>query len=555
MYDRDAATGMLREKQSATVLPAPAGGKVAAADIHLTPDGRFLYTSERSTDTLAAFEVDGETGMVGLIGHVASEPGPRGFAIDPGGAFLLCAGLTSGRVATYAIDRASGALTRSGAIAVGRGRTGSRWSPERPYPDGGAVRLRRGRRRNGGVHPRRAAVGGSRHAGDAAGGGAARPRPVDPHPGGYARLSKSRRYDWGYATEPEPELHGRSITWPRGRVLGGSGSVNGLVYLRGSPHDYDRWAQAGARGWAWEDVLPTFRAIENWEGPAGETRGKEGKIPVSEPRGLSVGAAAFLAACGAAGFPLHRDINDGAIEGAAPVQMNVRAGRRISTAQAYLRPARARPNLRVVTGASVRRVAVEGGRATGVEAVLPGGRAGGVRGRAGGGAVQRGDRDAAPAAAVGHRRRCGAGGPRHRDGAASARRGPEPAGPSDRPPDLPHPPGGHAERDHREPAAHGGDGARLRAEPARPDGGGRHGGDAVRTCDAGRGGGRAAVPVRQLQPGARCRLHAAAPPGGDDELGSVPTGQPRQPDAAVARPPGPAGDPRETTFRLPPTGI
>ena len=192
-------------------------------------------------------------------------------------------------------------------------------------------------------------------------------------PAGYARLSKSRRYDWGYATEPEPELDGRTIAWPRGKVLGGSGSVNGLVFLRGSPHDYDRWAQAGARGWAWADVLPVFRKLERWEGAAGDTRGKDGPVPVSEPRSLSVGAAAFVASCQAAGFPLHRDINDGQIEGVAPIQMNVRAGRRISTAQAYLRPARSRPNLRVITGAAVRRVLFSGSRATGVEAVLPGG--------------------------------------------------------------------------------------------------------------------------------------------------------------------------------------
>lgn len=193
-------------------------------------------------------------------------------------------------------------------------------------------------------------------------------------PAGYARLSKSRRYDWGYATEPEPELHNRSIFWPRGRVLGGSGSVNGLVFLRGSPHDYDRWAQSGARGWAWDDVLPTFRKLEDWQGPAGSSRGTGGPVPVSEPRILSTGAAAFLAACQAAGFPLHRDVNDGPIEGASPVQMNVRDGRRISTAQAYLAPAKGRANLQVITGASVRRVIVSGGRATGVEADTPAGR-------------------------------------------------------------------------------------------------------------------------------------------------------------------------------------
>ena len=191
-------------------------------------------------------------------------------------------------------------------------------------------------------------------------------------PAGYARLSKSRRYDWGYGTEPEAELQDRRISWPRGKVLGGSGSVNGLVFLRGSPHDYDRWAQAGARGWSWQDVMPTFRDLERWEGPAGETRGKNGPVPVSEPRTLSVGAAAFLAACRAAGFALHRDINDGAIEGAATIQMNVRGGRRISTAQAYLRPARGRANLRVVTGAMAQRVMVVQGRATGVEVALHG---------------------------------------------------------------------------------------------------------------------------------------------------------------------------------------
>ena len=193
-------------------------------------------------------------------------------------------------------------------------------------------------------------------------------------PAGYARLMKSRRYDWGYATEPEPELGGRSIVWPRGRVLGGSGSVNGLVFLRGSPHDYDRWAQSGARGWAWADVLPAFRALECWAGPAGETRGGDGPVPVSEPRRLSAGAAAFVAACEAAGFPRVADVNDGTTEGAGPVQMNVRRGRRVSTAQAYLRPARGRPNLHVVTGVMARRVVLEAGRATGVEVDGPAGR-------------------------------------------------------------------------------------------------------------------------------------------------------------------------------------
>ncbi|GAC1346713.1 MAG: choline dehydrogenase [Acetobacteraceae bacterium] len=184
-------------------------------------------------------------------------------------------------------------------------------------------------------------------------------------PAGYARLFASGKYDWGFATEPEPELGGRSVAWPRGRVLGGSGSINGLVFLRGSPHDYDRWAQAGARGWSYADVLPVFRRIEHWTGEASPSRGSGGPITVSEPRSLSPGAAAFIEAASSLGIPRHRDINADAIEGVAPIQMNVRNGLRRSTAQAYLRPARRRPNLRVVTGVTVSRLLIEAGRATG----------------------------------------------------------------------------------------------------------------------------------------------------------------------------------------------
>ena len=195
------------------------------------------------------------------------------------------------------------------------------------------------------------------------------PRDTDPWihvPAGYARMLQRGRHDWAFRTEPEAALDGRSLAWPRGRVLGGSGSINGLVFLRGSPHDYDRWAQAGARGWSWADVLPTFKALESWEGEAGETRGKDGPVPVSTPGRLSEGALAFIAACAEAGFPVHRDINDGSIEGVAPIQLNVRRGRRVSTARAYLHPARGRANLRVVTGVLARRVVVADGRATGV---------------------------------------------------------------------------------------------------------------------------------------------------------------------------------------------
>ncbi len=185
-------------------------------------------------------------------------------------------------------------------------------------------------------------------------------------PAGYARMLQRGRHDWAFRTEAEENLGGRVVNWPRGKVLGGSGSINGLVFLRGSPHDYDRWAQSGARGWSWSDVLPTFRAMESWEGEPGETRGKDGPVPVSTPRRLSEGALAFIAACRAAGFPVHRDINDGQLEGVAPIQMNVRRGRRVSTARAYLHPARGRSNLRIVTGVHVLRLLLRDGRAEGV---------------------------------------------------------------------------------------------------------------------------------------------------------------------------------------------
>ncbi|MDT7953044.1 MAG: GMC family oxidoreductase N-terminal domain-containing protein [Acetobacteraceae bacterium] len=187
-------------------------------------------------------------------------------------------------------------------------------------------------------------------------------------PAGYARLFASGRYDWKFATEPEAELSGRSVNWPRGRVIGGSGSINGLVFLRGSPHDYDRWAQSGARGWSYQDVLPTFRKIENWTGPPSERRGTGGPITVSEPKSLSPGAAAFIEAAVACGIPLHHDINADAIEGVAPIQMNVRNGFRRSTARAYLRPARKRANLQVLTGITVTKLLVEEGRVVGCAA-------------------------------------------------------------------------------------------------------------------------------------------------------------------------------------------
>lgn len=196
-------------------------------------------------------------------------------------------------------------------------------------------------------------------------------------PAGYARLFMAGTFDWKYETEPEAELGGRRIRWPRGRVLGGSGSINGLVFLRGSPRDYDRWAQAGARGWSYEACLPAFRAMECWEGPADAPdealHGRNGPMRNGPTRDLSPAGRAFLAACAAAGLPLCRDFNGAWYEGAGPNPLNVSRGRRVSSARAYLAPARSRSNLRVLTGVRAHRVAIAEGRARAVEGRGPAG--------------------------------------------------------------------------------------------------------------------------------------------------------------------------------------
>lgn len=187
-------------------------------------------------------------------------------------------------------------------------------------------------------------------------------------PVGYARLFVNKRYDPGFATEPEPQLGGRSIKWPRGRVLGGAGSVNGLVYLRGSPRDYDRWAQAGARGWGSDDVAPFFKSLEAWQGAPSDARGMDGPIAVREPPTLSQACRAFIDSTVKAGLPRFGDVNASeSLEGVGPVQMNVAGRFRASSARTALRPAMRRPNLRVVTGAKALRILFEGKRAIGVE--------------------------------------------------------------------------------------------------------------------------------------------------------------------------------------------
>jgi choline dehydrogenase len=185
-------------------------------------------------------------------------------------------------------------------------------------------------------------------------------------PMGFARLYVTKKFDWNYQTEAEGELGGRSVYWPRGRVIGGSGSVNGLVFLRGSPRDYDRWSQSGARGWSYEECLPYFKRLETFAGPDSEYRGKDGPMQIAEVPEPSPGCRAFVETCEKLGFTRNRDNNGEWFEGVAPNQLNVHRGRRWSPAVAYLRPALKRPNLRVETERLGQRILIENGRAVGV---------------------------------------------------------------------------------------------------------------------------------------------------------------------------------------------
>jgi choline dehydrogenase len=174
------------------------------------------------------------------------------------------------------------------------------------------------------------------------------------------------RYDWRYYSEPEPQLNNRRLHTPRGKVLGGSSSINGLVYVRGNALDFDHWAELGASGWGYADVLPYFKRAEHFAGGADEYRGGEG--PLGTRRGLLTNPlhAAWLAAGGEAGYPMSADMNGYQQEGFARMDMTVQRGRRASAANAYLRPAFGRRNLEVRTHALATRILFEGRRAVGV---------------------------------------------------------------------------------------------------------------------------------------------------------------------------------------------
>ncbi|MGV0820365.1 GMC family oxidoreductase [Martelella sp. AMO21009] len=185
-------------------------------------------------------------------------------------------------------------------------------------------------------------------------------------PVGYFKTMHNPTVDWCYKTEPDPGLNGRSLDWPRGKVLGGSSSLNGLLYVRGQSSDYDRWAQMGNRGWSWEDVLPLFKRSENQERGADEFHGADGELSVSNMRLQRPICDAWVAAATAAGYPFNPDYNGETQEGVGYFQLTARKGRRCSAAVAFLNPVKSRPNLKIVTGALVKKVEIENGRATGV---------------------------------------------------------------------------------------------------------------------------------------------------------------------------------------------
>lgn len=189
-------------------------------------------------------------------------------------------------------------------------------------------------------------------------------------PAGFLELMRNGWGNWKYESVPQPGLGGRTMYFPRGKVLGGSSAINGLVAIRGTHGDYDRWAQAGNRGWSYEDCLPYFKKLEKFEEGDTEYRGHDGPIGVTRsPDFASMNpiSRAFLDACQQAGYPYNPDVNAASQEGVGPTQANFYNARRQSASHSYLEPAMERPNLEVVTGAMVKRILLRDGRAAGIE--------------------------------------------------------------------------------------------------------------------------------------------------------------------------------------------
>ncbi len=195
-------------------------------------------------------------------------------------------------------------------------------------------------------------------------------------PVGYLYLMGNPRADWGYKTAPTPGLNGRELNYPRGRVLGGCSSINGMIYMRGQARDYDQWRQMGNPGWSWDDVLPYFmRHEDQWAMAAGElgnVHARGGEWRVEEPRVRWEILDAFAEAAEQAGIPRIKDFNGGDNEGSSYFQVNQRSGLRWNTSKAFLRPARGRANLKIFTHAQVMRLQLDGKRVGGAQLRIDG---------------------------------------------------------------------------------------------------------------------------------------------------------------------------------------
>lgn len=185
-------------------------------------------------------------------------------------------------------------------------------------------------------------------------------------PVGYFKTIKDPALNWMYRTEADKGLNGRSLNWPRGKTLGGSSSINGLLYVRGQPQDYDRWRQMGNLGWGWDDLLPLFKRSEAWEGAADPVRGGDGELSVSRSRQSWQVVDAWVEAARSAGFAFNPDYNGKSQEGVGYFQLTARNGLRCSSAKAFLKPARSRPNLTVFTEMQVDRIELADRRAVAV---------------------------------------------------------------------------------------------------------------------------------------------------------------------------------------------
>ena len=185
-------------------------------------------------------------------------------------------------------------------------------------------------------------------------------------PGALSYPMNMARYDWGYRTEPEPHLNNRVMAAPRGKVIGGSSSINGMIFVRGHARDFDTWAQMGAKGWSYSDVLPYFKKMEHWHGPeSSDWRGNSGPLHVTRGSRENPLYHAFVEAGRQAGYEVTEDYNGEKQEGFGAFEQTVYRGRRWSAADAYLKPALRRFNLRLVQGLA-QRIVIEQGRAVGV---------------------------------------------------------------------------------------------------------------------------------------------------------------------------------------------